>query len=93
MIGVMARRTKQTKTPTAAQHAEARARAQKYADETGFDVGLEWNEIFGEFFSRTLPRRENRYGYELRVEVVHPTYLAKCQPGHGPGPLANGWVG
>jgi hypothetical protein len=40
-----------------------------------------------------LPQRKNRYGFELRCEVVECENLDRCQPGHGPmgGPLANRW--
>lgn len=63
-------------------YSEARAYAQKVANETGFDVGL---ECFGaECLTRILPRREHRYGSELRCEVVMCEILDKCQPGHGP---------
>lgn len=59
-----------------------RAEAQKQADELGFDFGVE-RDAFG-FRSFMLPRRENRYGHEVRCEVVSCSNLAKCQPGHGP---------
>ena len=32
-----------------------------------------------------LPAVQNRYGHELRVEVVHPMDLSKTWRGHGPG--------
>ena len=63
-------------------YAEARAEAQRGADATGYDHGVE-RDAFG-FHSLMLPRRENRYGYELRCEVVYPSDLSRCRPGHGP---------
>lgn len=76
----------------ASYHA-ARAEAQRAANADGCDRGLEWNEIFKTWRSFMLPARANRFGYELRVEVVSCEDLSKCPPGHGPhgGPLANGW--
>ena len=71
---------------TSAGHAlylQRRADAQARANATGFDHGLEANDVFRDFHVRMLPRRENRYGHELAVEVVHPEDLAKTQPGHG----------
>ena len=65
-------------------YAAARERAQKVANATGMDVGLERNPIFGTWSHRLLPRRENRYGFELRIEVVSPENLEKTLPGHGP---------
>lgn len=67
----------------------AKASAQQQANETGFDVGLERNDIFKTFRTFLLPRRENRRGHELACEVVSCEDLAKCWPGHGPntGPL------
>lgn len=67
-----------------AKYTERRAEAQKRANDFGFDHGLEANHIFRDFTIMMLPRRENRYGFELRVEVVHPEDLSKTQPGHGP---------
>lgn len=61
-----------------------RAEAQTRANETGFDHGIEANHIFRDFTIVMLPRRENRYGYETRCEIVHPENLATTQPGHGP---------
>lgn len=67
-------------------YAEARARAGELADATGFDHGIERVALASDTGFRvfTLPRRENRRGFELRCEVVHPSTLEKCQPGHGP---------
>ena len=66
---------------------EARRKAQELADEFGCDYGIERNAYYpnGGFAPPfALPRRENRYGYELRCEVVHPHDPSTCQPGHGP---------
>ena len=60
---------------------EVKDEAQRQADELGFDFGIERN-AFG-FRSFMLPRRENRYGHETRCEVVSPSLLSTCQPGHG----------
>lgn len=62
----------------------ARAEAQAKANATGFDHGLERNDLFKSFRVFMLPRRENRCGHELRCEVVSPERLDACQPGHGP---------
>jgi len=67
-----------------AKYKEALEGAQKKANETGFDYGLERNDLFKSFHVFVLPRRENRCGHELRCEVVSCVYLDKCQPGHGP---------
>lgn len=61
-----------------------RAEALSRANLTGFDHGLEANNMFKDYSIMMLPRRENRRGYELRVEVVHPEDLARTRPGHGP---------
>lgn len=60
---------------------EVRDEAQRKANDLGFDYGIE-KDAFG-YRSFMLPRRENRYGHELRCEVVQCTNLDKCQPGHG----------
>lgn len=64
----------------------ALAHAQALADRTGYDVGLERNEIFGTYEYRVLPRTENRRGFELRCEVVRPTTAPHT------GQVPNGWV-
>lgn len=74
-----------TQTPEGiAKYKAARADAQKRANETGFDVGLERNDIFKMFNVFGLPQKANRYGHELRCEVVSCEILDKCQKGHGP---------
>ncbi len=80
----MARKRAAKRQPTDKQYADARAEAQAKADETGFDYGLEWNDVFGQFHIFGLPQVQNRFGHELRCEVVYPTLLERCQPGHGP---------
>jgi hypothetical protein len=62
----------------------ARAAMQAAANADGFDRGIEANDLFKEWRIFTLPRRENRTGFELRCEVVSCEDLSKCQPGHGP---------
>lgn len=62
----------------------ARAKAQAAANADGFDRGLEVNEIFREYTIRMLPQRRNRFGHELRCEVVSCENIDRCQPGHGP---------
>jgi hypothetical protein len=57
--------------------------AQGRADATGFDFGLEWNDLFKEWSVRVLPARDNRSGHELRCEVVSATDINKQQKGHG----------
>lgn len=61
----------------------AKRDAQARADTTGFDYGIEANDVFKEWVTFMLPRRENRRGHELRCEVVSPSNLNVCQPGHG----------
>lgn len=68
-----------------AAYREARAKAQEAANQDGFDRGIEY--LNREFRVFLLPKRENRYGYELRCEVVSCDYPAKCRPGHGPLPI------
>ncbi len=86
----MARRAKADPTAwlstNAGQAAYGRARreAQAKANETGYDHGLERNDLFKTFSVRILPRRENRTGHELRAEVVSCENLDRCKPGHGP---------
>lgn len=67
------------------EYQEARRQAQAIANQTGFDVGLERNELFGTWSWRMLPAAQYRAGHELRVEVVSCENLEKCQKGHGPG--------
>jgi hypothetical protein len=68
----------------AAKYHAARAEAQRKANETGFDYGLEANDLFKSYSSQMLPARQHRSGHELRVEVVSPENIGRTQPGHGP---------
>lgn len=49
-----------------------RAEAQRCANETGRDFGVEFNPLYKEWSFRALPNPENRFGFELRCEVVRP---------------------
>ena len=49
-----------------------RAEAQARANETGQDYGVERNELMREWGFFMLPCPQNRYGFELRCEVVSP---------------------
>jgi hypothetical protein len=60
----------------------AKAEAQAKADKTGFDYGVEADALGYRNFM--LPRKENRYGFARRCEVVHCSVFSKIQPGHGP---------
>lgn len=62
----------------------ARDEAQRRANETGYDHGIEVNNLFREFHVFMLPKKGNRYGHELRCEVVWCADYDKIQPGHGP---------
>lgn len=62
---------------------ECRAAAQREANATGFDFGLEHNKLFREYVFFMLPDRQHRSGHELRCEVVSPENIGKTQPGHG----------
>jgi len=77
--------TQWTETPAALEkYRTARADAQKRANETGYDYGIERNDLFKSFHVFMLPQRKNRYGHELACEVVSCEKLDHCQPGHGP---------
>ncbi len=67
------------------EYIAARRDAQRKANETGFDYGLEFNPLFKTWRSFMLPQARNRCGHELRCEVVSCENLSKCQAGHGPG--------
>ena len=62
----------------------ARADAQAAANKDGFDRRIEANDVFREGMVGMLPRREHRFGFEARCEVVSCEDLSRCQPGHGP---------
>lgn len=58
-------------TPTGrAAYLAARAEAQALANETGLDYGIEANDLFKQWRTFMLPRKENRAGHELRCEIV-----------------------
>ena len=65
-----------------AAYIEARVEAQTSANADGFDRGVEANELFRHFRIFMLPRRENRWLFELRYEVVS-TERQNAQSGHG----------
>jgi hypothetical protein len=67
-----------------AAYIASRATAQGIANRTGFDIGIECNELFRTWNTWTLPMRKNRCGHELTCEVVSCENLDRCQPGHGP---------
>lgn len=57
---------------------EARAFAQQRANASGISQGLEKNTAlpgYGPWVVHILPRKENRYGWELLCEVVDPENL------------------
>ena len=61
---------------------EVRAAAQADADRDGFDRGVE--KLGSEYTYYILPQKQNRYGHELRCEVVMCSDLSRCARGHGP---------
>lgn len=67
-----------------AKYRAARSDAQKRANETGFDHGVERNDVFKTFRVFMLPQKQNRCGHELLCEVVSCEDLKRCQKGHGP---------
>lgn len=62
----------------------ARAEAQAKANETGYDYGIEANDLFKSWHVFMLPTKANRFGHEARCEVVMCDFLDRCKPGHGP---------
>lgn len=86
----MSKRTK--KDPTAWRNTTsgglaysiARSEAQAKANATGFDHGIEANDLFKSWNVFMLPNRDNRRGHELMCEVVMCEDMSKCQMGHGP---------
>ena len=68
--------------PQIDNYKEVRAEAQASANRFGYDYGVE--RLGDRYRCFMLPRRENRYGHELRCEVVRPERLEDCKPGHGP---------
>jgi hypothetical protein len=65
-------------------YAEAKATAQRLADETGFDYGILAQPVKPMYRVFGLPRKEYRVGCERLCEVVMCIDLDRCQPGHGP---------
>jgi hypothetical protein len=63
-------------------YSRVRTVAQRLADETGRDYGLE--RLDSGFRCFALPARHNRAGFELACEVVMPAVLARTHKGHGP---------
>lgn len=59
----------------------AHAYAQAQANKLGMDYGIEKNRLFDEWHVFLLPQAKNRFGYELRCEVVHP--IGDTKTGHG----------
>lgn len=59
---------------------DAHNSAQRQANLYARDMGVEKANEFGKTVYRVkmLPNPENRYGWELRCEVVHP-YLPKAE--------------
>lgn len=79
------RKTEWSFTPAGqTAYTSAKATAQGKADSTGYDHGIEPNNLFKHWHVFMLPQRRNRTGHELQCEVVMCTSLATCQPGHGP---------
>jgi hypothetical protein len=71
----MAKRIKKDWRETPEGHAryiQRRAEAQQKANATGFDYGLECNDLFRDFMIFMLPAKQYRTGHELRCEVVPP---------------------
>lgn len=51
---------------------EARAAAQKFANESKLSVGVEKPTAYQKWTCKLLPKPEHRQGYELRIECVDP---------------------
>lgn len=62
---------------------EARAEAQKAANEDGHDRGLEACDYSKSYVVFRLPRAHHRFGHELRCEVVSCESLDRTATGHG----------
>ena len=73
--------------PAFKEYQEARSYAQEQANAQGRTFGIEYNEMFKEWSVKGLPKAENRYGHELRMEAVNPDDrpdLAADEPGYQP---------
>jgi len=57
------------------EYKECHKDAQADADEFKRDYGIEKNSLFGYYRYFMLPNPENRYGYELKCEVVSPMLI------------------
>ena len=68
-----------TETRKRETYSAAKADAQKRANDSQRDVGLEWlgEGVMAHWHVFGLPNPENRYGFELRCEVVYPIKAAK----------------
>lgn len=66
------------------KYEEAKKEAQRKANETGFDHGVH-EHAFG-YSCFMLPQKKNRFGSDLRCEVVSCMDYEKQQPGHGDKP-------
>ncbi len=92
------RKAKNQWQDTPAAHAKYRAvrdEAQKRANETGFDYGIEANDIFHTYSCFLLPDKSHRFGHELKCEVVS-SEKGNIQPGYGPwkpGEMPKWWIG
>jgi hypothetical protein len=62
-----------------------RAQAQAAANADGYDRGVE--KLGDRWRSFMLPQVRNRFGFELRCEVVFCMDLSRCALGHGPHPV------
>lgn len=67
-----------------AAYARERAKAQEKANMTGFDHGLEPNDMFRQWRVFVLPQKPHRFGFERTCEVVTCEHLDACRQGHGP---------
>lgn len=65
------------------KYREARARAQKMANEDGLDRGLEASDYEKDYVVFVLPQARYRFGHELRCEVVSCEIVEKTAAGHG----------
>jgi hypothetical protein len=65
------------------KYRKARAEAQKAANADGYDRGLEANDYAKDFFVKSLPAAQYRFGHELRIEIVSCESLDRTAPDHG----------
>lgn len=69
--------------PGRAAYKAVRAEAQRKANETGYDYGIEANDLMKEWRTFMLPQRQNRSGHELRCEIVSCEHPDRRKLGHG----------